>query len=149
MKTVTLHLLESGKGTVGEEACCLLASSCVSQECKVKHQICATLVMFCHVTLFIGLARSLCWSLLLPRISVLQFSCNKIAREKREGLIWPNWSIWLKMPGFLRNKEVKTCPILQFSQITLFDALFNKIICCWLKHSLTCNYSYLLQNRKC
>lgn len=82
-------------------------------------------------------------------LSVLQFSWNKIAREKREGLIWPNRSIWYKMPIFLRNKEVKTSPILQFSQITFFDALFNKIICCWLKHSLTCNYSYLLQNRKC
>jgi len=87
MKTVTLHLLENGKGTVSDEACCLLTSSHMFQECEVSHSVCDFL-----------LYNSLCWvskeivllSALSKDLPGLKFSCNEIAREKREGLIQQN-----------------------------------------------------------
>lgn len=90
MKTVTSHLLESGKENVENEACGLLASSCVSQECKVNKTS-----GLCHIGEVLP-CNSLHWvgnelvliSASCKDVSALQFSCNKIDREKREGLIW-------------------------------------------------------------
>lgn len=67
----------NGKGTVWEEACCLLTSH-LFQECKTSCSVCATLVTFFHLNLYVGLAWGLCCSLLLPRIYLI---CSSLAMK--------------------------------------------------------------------